>query len=322
MPVFFQLPQLAVLFVLLLPLLLGYAIVQRRRRKFALRYASVDLVRSFKRGRGWRRHIPAFLFLASLAVLLAGLMKPAVLVREPSDEAIVIVTMDVSASMWATDMYPSRMEASKVAAQLFVQELPEKMRVGVVSFSETSYLNQTPTNNRDKVQAAIQKLEPRSGTAIGNGLLTALDAVYGAMGAELPQVEKGYFAPAVIVLLTDGENTDGIEPLDVVGQAVHHGIRVYTIGIGSPESSTIKRGASTIQARLDEDVLKQIAQLTQAQYYNAATEKDLRAVYQTLTTQLITRIQPHDISFLFIATAFFLGVLALAFSVIWSNRLP
>lgn len=322
MPVFFQLPQLAVLFLLLLPLGAGYVIAQRRRRKFALRYASVDLVRSAQRGRGWRRHIPALLFLASVAVLIAGLMKPAVLVREPSDEAIVIVTMDVSASMWATDMYPSRMEASKAAAQLFVQELPEKMRVGVVSFSETSYLNQTPTNNRDKVQAAIKKLEPRSGTAIGNGLLTSLDAVYGAMGSDLPHVEKGYFAPAVIVLLTDGENTDGIEPMDVVGQAVYHGIRVYTIGIGSPESSTLKRGAATIQARLDEDVLKQIAQMTQAEYYNAATEKDLRAVYQTLTTHLVTRIQPHDISFVFIAAAFFLGVLALAFSVIWSNRLP
>lgn len=322
MPVFFQLPQLAVLFLLLLPLGAGYVIAQRRRRKFALRYASVDLVRSLQRGRGGRRHIPALLFLASVAVLIAGLMKPAVLVREPSDEAIVIVTMDVSASMWATDMYPSRMEASKAAAQLFVQELPEKMRVGVVSFSETSYLNQTPTNNRDKVQTAIKKLEPRSGTAIGNGLLTSLDAVYGAMGSELPDVEKGYFAPAVIVLLTDGENTDGIEPMDVVGQAVQHGIRVYTIGIGSPESSTLKRGAATIQARLDEDVLKQIAQMTQAEYYNAATEKDLRAVYQTLTTHLVTRIQPLDISFVFIAAAFFLGVLALAFSVIWSNRLP
>lgn len=322
MPIFFQLPQLAVLFVLLLPLFAGYVFAQRRRRKFALRYASVDLVRSTHRGRGWRRHIPAFLFLASLAVLILGLMKPAVLVREPSDEAIVLVTMDVSASMWATDMYPSRMEASKDAAHLFVQELPEKMRVGVVSFSETSYLNQVPTTNRDKVFAAIKKLEPRSGTAIGNGLLTSLDAVYGAMGSELPRIEKGYFAPAVIVLLTDGENTDGIDPMEVVGQAIDHGIRVYTIGIGSPESATIKRGAAPIQARLDEDTLKQIAQMTQAKYYNASTEKDLRAVYQNLTTQLVTRIQPHDISFIFIGFAFFLGVLALALSVIWSNRLP
>jgi Ca-activated chloride channel family protein len=319
---FFELPRLAILFVLLLPLVVGYLVAQRRRRKFALRYASVELVRGTHRGRAWRRHIPAMLFLASLAILIVGLMKPAVLVREPSDEGIVIVTLDVSASMWATDMYPSRMEAAKEAAQLFVNELPEKMRIGVVSFSETSYLNQVPTTNRESVLNAIKKLEPRSGTAIGNGLLTSLDAVYGAMGSELPRVQKGFYAPAVIVLLTDGENTDGIDPLEVLNQAIIHGVRVYTIGIGSPESVTIKRGSAAIQARLDEATLKQIAQMTDAKYYNASTEKDLRAVYQNLTTQLITRIQPHDISFIFIALAFLLGVMALAFSVIWSNRLP
>ncbi len=318
----FQWPVLAALYGVLLLLLIGYIVAQRRRRKFALRYASVALVRGERRGRGWRRHIPAFLFLASLGVLIAAMMRPAVLVREPSDEGIVIVTLDVSASMWATDLYPSRMEAAKSAAQLFVNELPEKMRVGVVSFSETSYLNQTPTTDRAKVLKAIKKLEPRSGTAIGNGLLTSLDAVYGAMGAELPHTDMGTFAPAVIVLLTDGENTDGIEPMDTMDAAVQHGVRVYTIGIGSPESATIQRGKAAIQARLDEVTLKEIAQITQAKYYNASTEKDLRAVYQNLTTQLVTRIQPHDISFLFIASAFFLGVLALAFSVIWSARLP
>jgi len=318
----FQLPQLAVSFVLLPLFALGYIVAQRRRRKFALRYASIELARASKRGRGWRRHIPPLLFLAMLAALFIGLMRPALLVREPSDEGIVIVTLDVSASMWATDMFPSRMEAAKQAAQVFVNALPEKMRVGVVSFSETSYLNQVPTTDRPKILNAIKKLAPRSGTAIGNGLLTSLDAVYGALGAELPTVGKGTYAPAVIVLLTDGENTDGPTPLEVIDQAIAHGIRVYTIGVGSPESATIKRGASTIQARLDEDTLKQIAQLTDASYFNASTEKDLRAVYQNLTTQLVTRIQAHDISFLFIALAFFLGVVAAAFSLVWSNRLP
>lgn len=315
-------PRLAILFVLLIPLLLGYIIAQRRRRKFALRYASVELVRDAKRGRGWRRHIPPLLFLLCIATLIFGLMKPAVMVLEPSDEAIVIVTLDVSASMWATDMYPSRMEAAKSAAQLFVDSLPEKMRIGVVSFSNDAYLNQVPTTNRELVAKAIKKLDPRSGTAIGNGLLTSLDAVYGAMGAELPQVNYGTYAPAVIVLLTDGENTDGIPPLDVVSQAIGRGVRVYTIGIGSPESTVIHRGAAAIQAKLDEDTLKQIAQMTDAKYYNASTEKDLRAIYQNLGSQFVTRLQPHDISFIFIAFAFFLGVLALAFSVIWSNRLP
>jgi Ca-activated chloride channel homolog len=320
--IFFQFPELAILFLLLLVLLIFYVVRQRRRRRFALRYASVDLVRSSQGGRSWRRHLPPLFFMATIGTLVAGLMQPAVMVREPSDEALVIVTLDVSGSMWATDMYPSRMEAAKAAAQLFVDQLPPKMRVGVVSFSETSYMNQVPTTNRALVQKAIAKLVPRTGTAIGHGLNMSMEAVYSGMGGELPFAKRGEYAPAVIILLTDGENTDGPSPFEVVGQAIDHGVRVYTIGVGSPESSTLRAGTTAIQARLDENTLKELARLTEAKYYNASTEKDLRAVYQNLTTQLVTRVQPHDISFMFVTFAFFLGVCALAFSVIWSNRLP
>lgn len=319
---FFQLPQLAILLLVVVALLLVYIVRQRKRRRFPLRYASVELARASSKGHALRRHIPPLLFLACSAGLIAGLMKPAVMVVEPSDEAIIIVTLDVSASMWANDMYPNRMEAAKEAAKLFVKELPPKMRIGVVSFSETSYLNQVPTTNRDQINQAIDKLQPRSGTAIGNGLMTSLDAVYGALGGEPPLVERGIYAPAVIVLLTDGENTDGPTPFEVVGPAIDRGIRVYTIGIGSPGSTSVNVGSSALRAKLDESTLRELARLTDARYYNAANEKDLRAVYKNLTTQLITRLQPFDISFLFITAALFLGVLALAFSLIWSNRLP
>lgn len=319
---FFELPQLAILLLAVLALLLGYILRQRARRRFALRYASVELARASLKGYALRRHIPPVLFLACSVGLIAGLMKPAVMVVEPSDEAIVIVTLDVSASMWATDLYPNRMEAAKKAAKIFIEHLPPKMRIGVVSFSETSYLNQVPTTNRDQILHAIDKLQPRSGTAIGNGLMTSLDAVYGALGGEPPPVEHGVYAPAVIVLLTDGENTDGPSPFDVVGPAIDHGIRVYTIGVGSPGSTDVAVGSTTLRANLDEDTLRELARLTDAKYYNAATEQDLRAVYQNLTTQLVTRLQPFDISFLFITAAFVLGVLALALSLIWSTRLP
>lgn len=319
---FFQLPQLAVLLTLVLALLTSYIVVHRRRRRFALRYASAALVRDSQPGRGWRRHLPPLLFLSSISLLVAGMMRPAVMVREPSDEGLVIVTLDVSASMWATDLFPSRMEAAKQAAQLFVDGLPAKMRVGVVSFSETSYLNTAPTTNREQIRKAIGRLEPRSGTAIGNGIMTSLDALYGASGGALPQVSPGEFAPGVIILLTDGENTDGPLPIEVIGQAAARGVRVYTIGVGSPESTTVRAGAATIQARLDEDMLKELARVTGAKYYNAATENDLREVYQKLTTQLVTRSQPRDISFIFVSGALILGVCALLFSMIWSNRLP
>ncbi len=319
---FFQAPELVLLLLTPLAILLVYVVRQRQRKPFALRYASITLARDSQRGRGARQHIAPALFLAMLTGLILSVMQPAIMVREPSDEAIVIVTLDVSASMWATDLFPNRMEAAKEAAQLFVDELPPKMRIGIVSFSETSYLNQVPTTNRDDIQTAIKKLQPRSGTAIGNGLMTSLDALYGGMGGEPPRLPRGEYAPAVIVLLTDGENTDGPPPLEIVEQAIEHGIRVYTIGIGKPESTTVQVGSSSLRARLDEETLKQVAQLTDAKYYNASTEKDLRAVYQNLTTQLITRLQPQDISFVFITLGFFLGVIALMFSVVWSNRLP
>lgn len=319
---FFQLPQLAALLLVVPILFVCYWLLQRRRRRFALRYASADLVRPVPRGRTWRRHIPPLFFLVCLAALLFALMRPTVMTIEPSDEGLVIITLDVSASMWATDLYPNRMEAAKQAAQLFVDELPPKMRVGVVSFSETSYLNLPPTADRAQIKKAIAKLVPRTGTAIGNGLMTSLDALYGAFGGEMPKVERGTYAPGVIVLLTDGENTDGPSPFEVIGDAVDRGIRVYTIGVGSSASTTIRRGGSPIQATLDENTLRELARLTDAHYYNAANEKDLQAVYKNLTTQLIDRQVPQDISFLFITAAFFFGVLALAFSVVWSNRLP
>lgn len=319
---FFQVPQFAIL-LFVLALFLGiYLVRQRRRRKFALRYASVELVREAQRGRGWRRHIPAAFFLLSSSALVFALMQPAVLVREPSDEAIIMLALDVSASMWANDLYPNRMEAAKNAAQQFVNELPPKMRVGVVSFSETSYLNQAPTTNRDDIQKAIAKLQPRSGTAIGNGLLTSLDALYGGMGGELPLTAHGEYAPAIIVLLTDGENTEGPSPLEIVPQAAEHGIRVYTIGVGTPNATTVQVGSSMLRARLDEETLQEIARVTDAKYYNASSEQDLHDVYENLTTQLVTRFQPQDISFLFVTTAFFFGVLAMMFSIVWSNRLP
>ncbi len=319
---YFQVPPFAVLFVPLLLLLAGYVWLQRRRRRFALRYASANLVRQVQRGRAWRRHIPPLIFLGSLALLILALMRPAVTVVEPTDEGLVIITLDVSASMWANDMYPSRMEAAKAAAQHFVDQLPPKMRVGIVSFSETSYLNQVPTTDREQIHKAIAKLNPRTGTAIGNGLITSLDALYGAFGGEMPKLPHGTYAPAIIVLLTDGENTDGPSPFDVIDDAAERGIRVYTIGVGSPESTTIRMGGSPIQARLDENTLRELARLTDARYYNAATEQDLKAVYENLTTQLVTHLVPQEISFVFITGAFLLGVCALLFSIIWSARLP
>lgn len=320
---FFQIPVLLWLLLLVPLVLLGYGLAQRRRRRFAMRYSSIVLMQDLQRYRGWRRHIPPILFLASLVVLLIALARPAIIFQVPSDEGIVILTLDVSASMWAPDLYPSRMEAAKAAAQVFVEQVPAKMRVGLVSFSTDSYLNLVPTTNRAELHTAINKLYPRSGTAIGSGLATSIDAINGALGYDLPiVVTEETFAPAVIILLSDGENTDGPSPLDSIELAHDRRIRVYTIGIGTPEAATIRKSAMTIQARLDEELLKQMAARTDGSYYNASTEKDLRAVYEKLTTQIVMRKEARDVSFAFLSSALVLGISALLFSLVWGNRLP
>lgn len=322
-PVLFQAPFLLWLLPLVPLVALTYWVAQRRRHRFALRYPSISIVQGMQKYRGWRRHLPPLLFLATLTAMIVALARPAIVTREPSDEGIVILTLDVSASMWAPDLYPSRMEAAKAAALVFGEEVPAKMRVGVVSFSTNAYLNLVPTTDRTHLKAAIKKLEPRSGTAIGSGIVTSLDAINGALGYMLPFVqEEDIYAPAVIILLSDGENTDGPSPLEIIEEARDHGIRVYTIGIGSPESQTIRRNAMAIQARLDEETLRLMAERTHAVYYNASTEKDLRAVYEKLTTQIVMRNVPHEVTFGFISAAFVLGTAALLFSVVCSNRLP
>lgn len=320
---FFQIPVLLWLLLLVPLVLLGYGLAQRRRRRFAMRYSSIVLMQDLQRYRGWRRHIPPALFLASLVVLLIALARPALIFQVPSDEGIVILTLDVSASMWAPDLYPSRMEAAKAAAQVFVDQVPAKMRVGLVTFSTTSYLNLVPTTNRAELHTAINKLYPRSGTAIGSGLATSIDAINGALGYDLPIViTEETYAPAVIILLSDGENTDGPSPMESIEQAHDRRIRVYTIGIGTPEAATIRKNAMTIQARLDEETLKEMAARTNGVYYNASTEKDLRAVYEKLTTQIVMRKEARDISFAFLSSALVLGISALLFSLVWGNRLP
>jgi Ca-activated chloride channel family protein len=318
----FQAPSLLYLMGLALAVLVAYAWAERRRRRFALRYPSVSLARAAARGRGWRRHFPPLLFVLCLSAALLALARPAIPVRVPSDEGIIIVSLDVSASMWANDMAPTRMEAAKAAAQLFVDQLPRQARIGVVSFSDRSFLHQAPTTDREAVRRAIGKLVPHSGTAIGYGILTSLDAIHGALGVEMPPVSRGVFAPAVIVLLTDGENTDGPPPLDIVDQPARSGVRIYTIGIGSPQGATTRQNGVLVQARLDQATLEQIAARTSGEYYNASTERDLRAVYQNLTTQIIVREEKQDIGFVFTAAAFVLGSSALLFSLLWNSRLP
>jgi len=328
--------------LLLVPVVvIGYILVQRRRQKYALRYASLSLVKeALGRGPGIRRHIPAILFLIGLTAMIAALSRPVATVMLPSQQSTVILTLDVSGSMQADDLKPNRMEAAKSAARIFVEKQPPNVRIGVVSFSDNAAVVQAPTKDREVVLAAINRLTPQRGTAIGRGILTSGDAIFEDPNAKSPPtssrdplmpteqtpapppVPRGTYAPAIVVLLSDGESNVGPRPLDVVDQASNRGVRVFTIGVGSPEGTILRIYGRSIRVRLDEETLKGIAQKTDASYFKADSETDLRKIYENLSTNLVLKAEQTELTAGFTGLATVLLLIAGAFSLLWFSRLP
>lgn len=329
---------------LIVPILIAlYIWAQRRRQKYALRYASLSLVKeALGRGPGIRRHIPPALFLIALFFMTAAVARPVTVVSVPVQEGVVILALDVSGSMQAEDLKPNRMEAAKEAAKAFVMRQGEDVSVGIVSFSGDASLVQSPTTDHDLVLKAIDRLRTQRATAIGRGILTSLDAIFEndeeippsvqalqrleASGgqAPMPSAPPGgtLNAPATIILLSDGQNNQFPAPLQIIGEAVSRGIRVYTVGVGSAEGTVLRLQGRQIRTRLDEATLKQIATLTDAEYYNASNEKDLRAVYEKLSTQLVLREQKTEVTAYLSAVAAVLSIIAGGLSLLWFNRLP
>ncbi|MEP7198930.1 MAG: VWA domain-containing protein, partial [Chloroflexota bacterium] len=326
-------------FMLLIPLLIAaYVWAQRRRQKYAVRYASLSLVReALGKGPGIRRHIPPVLFLFALAVMIIGLARPEAVIILPKQEGTVILTIDVSGSMLADDVKPTRMEAAKDAARGFVQKQPPGVRIGVVSFTDNAFVVQSPTTDREPVLAAINRLQPQRGTAIGRGLAASLDAIFetnlsssidAPPNARLTPVPvptpkplpKGEHAPAIVVLLTDGESNVGPDPVEVAKLATQRGVRVYTIGVGTAEGTILRIQGRSVRTRIDETSLKRIADLTDGDYFNATNENDLRAIYDNLGTQTVLRTEKTEITYLFTGVAIFLSLIAGVLSLLWFNR--
>lgn len=327
--------------LLLVPTLVFlYVLAQRRRQRYALRYASLSLVReAVGRGPGIRRHIPAALFLLALAIMIFALARPAATVVLPSQQGTVILTLDISGSMRADDLKPNRMEAAKAAAVAFVEKQPANVRVGVVSFSNGAALVQAPTTAREDVIAAINRLTPQRATAIGSGIEVSLDAIFEATGfaqssasrgwrgsgqpTPTPEpVARGSYAPAAMVLLSDGQSNAGPRPLDVSRQATNRGVRIYTVGVGSPEGTVLRVEGRSVRVRLDEETLKAIADETDGTYFKADSETDLREIYEGLSSDLVFTTEKTELTFIFtgVAGVFLLGAGVL--SLLWFNRLP
>ena len=342
----FMWPQVLLALVLVPLLAAAYVWMQRRRRRYAVRYASLSLVRdALGKGPGIRRHIPAGVYLLALAAMIVALARPQAPVKVPHNTGTVVLSIDVSGSMQATDVKPNRMEATKEAARGFVRQQPRGVKIGIVSFSDFGALVQSPTRDKDLVLKAIDRLRPQRGTNIGSGLQVALDAVFegsdtprptpaadpgGASGRPPDQrptpdsaaQQDGKKPPASIVLVSDGESNVGPPPLEVAQEAVKGGIKVYTVGIGTKEGSVLRIQGRSVFTRLDEDTMKGIAELTGGRYLSAQSEEELARVYDELARERQFEDEKTEVTFIVTAAALVLSMIGGFLSLLWFNRLP
>ncbi|GAB2917955.1 VWA domain-containing protein [Micromonospora polyrhachis] len=299
----------------------AYVLMQRRRSRYAVRFTNLRLLDRVAPNRpAWRRHVPASLFLAMLALLVVGFARPHDDVRVPRERATVMVAVDVSTSMLATDVEPDRLAAAKLAARRFVDGLPKEFNVGLVAFAGSAAVFVPPGTDRKALHNGIRRLAEGTtgvqGTAIGEAINTSLQAVktLDARAAKDPP-------PARIVLLSDGANTSGRDPLAAAADAVAVKVPVHTISFGTPTGS-VDRGGRPIRVPVDGQTLKSVAEETGGGYHEAGTSAELRAVYEDIGTSVGYRTERQDISARFIGLGLLLAMAAATGSMAWFSRLP
>ncbi len=319
----------------LIPLLaFAYFLRQRRRRKYAVRFSSLTLVRSAIPAQSTvRRWLPLGLFFLAIAVLAIAVARPETTVLVPDGRATVIMALDVSGSMRQTDILPSRLGAAKSAAMTFIERQQGDIQIGVVAFAGFAQLVQEPSLDGEELKESVKHLTTGRGTAIGSGILTALETIteFNQSG-EARQTNPGQssnqetpppgqLAPDIIVLLTDGVYTTGPNPLEAAQEAVNRGIRVYTIGFGtrggSPPQGEDFFGGRRFRHGIDEESLKAIAAMTGGEYYSANSADELIKVFDSLPNILKTREDTFEISAFFAAIAAFLMTAAVLLAQLW-----
>jgi Ca-activated chloride channel family protein len=340
-------PELLWLLLILPALVLLYLWLLRRKKNAAISYANLALVRQAMAGSTtWRRHLPPVLFLLALAALLLASARPFATIALPSQQETIMLAMDVSGSMRATDVEPNRLVAAQNAAKAFLAELPRHVKVGIVAFAGTASVVQPATVNREDLVAAIDKFQMQRGTAIGNGIVMSLAELFPDADIDLskmqygnrpqgtglddkPKAGKKVYEPvapgsngsAAVILLTDGQRTTGVDPLEAAKLAADYGVRVYTVGVGTVTGETIGFEGWSMRVRLDEESLKAIATKTQAEYFYAGTAQDLKKVYTTLSSKLTLQKKDTEISGLMALLGATLALLSAGLSVFWFNRI-
>jgi Ca-activated chloride channel family protein len=345
-------PDLLWLLVIIPVLLAIYVYLLRRKKKVAARYTSLGMIKdAMGAGPRLRRHVPPLLFLVALATMLVAVARPTAIITLPSQYETIILAIDVSGSMRAADVKPNRLAAAQAAARSFVADQPRNTRVGVVSFAATASVVQAPTQNHDDIIAAIDRFQLQRGTAVGSAVLVSLKTIFPDVEFNLraanprPEAERGRrggppvdrpteagkepFKPvppgsynsAAIILLSDGRTTAGPDPIEAARMAAERGVRVFTVGIGTPEGEVIGFEGWSMRVRLDEDALKEIANITRGEYFYAGNATDLQKVYETLRSQIVFEAKETEITALFSAAALVTALVSAMLSLLWFNRI-
>ncbi len=348
-PLSFLWPQFLWLLLAVPLLVLVYAWLLRRRKKLVLRYASVAIIKqAMGPGTGWRRHVPPALFLLALAALLFAASRPLAVIALPSDHATIVLAMDVSLSMRATDVKPNRLVAAQEAAKAFLKELPRNVRVAIVTFAGSAQLVQPSTLNREDLVAAIDRFQMQRGTAVGSGIVVALAELFPDEGIDLGEmtygnsqkrgksidempgtkakkefvpVAPGSYESAAIVLLTDGRRTTGVDTQEAAKMAADRGVRVYSVGLGTVDGEVPGFEGWSMYLKLDEPSLKAVALATQAEYFYAGNADALKKVYEKLGTRLQVDKKETELAGLLALAAAVLAISAAALSLWWFNRI-
>ena len=340
--------------LILIPILIVVRLWLLRRRRVAVRYSSLSLVRAAAPGQSWvRRHLPFVLFLSALSSLVVAMGRPVAVVSVPAGKTTIILALDVSRSMCATDIQPNRLEAAKAAALSFIHRQNATTQISIVAFAGFAELVQTATTDQAMLEAAVKSLTTARRTAIGAAILKSIDAIseidpsvpksiqlYSSAQAPVP-VAPGAYAPAIIVVLTDGVNNAGMEPLEAAQQAADRGLRVYTIGYGTANGSDpdpscnfgggggndpfggggFFGGGGGFSRGIDEVTLKTVSDMTGGEYYAASSASELQKVFEQLPTHLITKHETTEISVFFTMAGVLLAAVAVALAMAW-NPLP
>jgi Ca-activated chloride channel family protein len=343
--------------LLLLPVVvLAYVRLQGRQRALANSFYAFGAQAARRPTPGFRRHVPPIIFLLSLAVLLVALARPQAQVNLPRIEGTVMLVLDVSASMGATDVEPSRLEAAKAAARDFVLSQPSTVQIGVVSFSGSGFTVQAPTNDADALLKTIERLQPTSGTSLGQGIVTALYAIAvdaglitedpaasstqgndpaasptAAPGDQpagprqenlLARLPEGAYPASVIVLLTDGEHNQSIDPVDAAVAAAEHEVPVHALGFGTPAGATLEIDGFNVHTALDEGTLQQITGAAGGEYFAAQGDQDPKQVYAKLTPQLVVKPEDMELTSVLAGAGMLMLLVGSLLSMAWFNRLP